>query len=257
MKYLRYYSRLFSMCFMDQLANRANFTTWAIINVFTIVTYTIFFSVIFSGVNNINGWSEKQVLTVFGTGLLVQGLGSMTFFCFMYTFGEDIVKGNFDFKMLKPMNIHFLAAMPYLDLEDITVVPLALIVLVYALQTVSLFGVVLYLGLIICALILLFSLITIVESLAFKAVRIDDAYHFIWSIIGSSKYPIKPILNIFPLLGGFLFPMIMIASVPAEVLFGRYEWNWIAASVISAIILFIFSRWVFQKALLDYSSASS
>jgi ABC-2 type transport system permease protein len=257
MKYLKYYFRILSMCLMDQLANRANFITWAIINLFSVATYLVFFNVIFSGVKNINGWTQNQALAVYGAGLFVQGLGSMLFFCFMYFFSEEVAKGNFDFKMLKPIDTLFLAAVPYVDLEDITIIPLGLMVLAYSVPNISLFGLLLFLVLVVSALLIIFSTITFVESFMFKAVKADSFSDFMWSIVHSSKYPIKPIINMFPILGGALFPMVMIATVPAEALFGRYEWNWIIATIMLGVAMFIISRRLFQRGILEYSSASS
>lgn len=257
MKYLRYYFRMFKLCAMDQMANRGNFLTWAFIYLITVAVYLIFFRVIFSGTTAINGWTEKQALLVYGTSMLVQGLGSMTFFSFMYFFSDDIAKGRFDFKLLKPMNSLFLAAFPYIDLEDFTTIPLAILVIIYSWPAATALGLVTYVFLIFCALIFLFSLLTIVQSMAFKTTQVSNSRDAFWTMLTSARYPAKMMLTNFPNVLVILFPMILISSVPAEALFGRLQWNWIAASVLTAAFLFFLSRWVFQNALKNYSSASS
>lgn len=257
MKYFKYYCRLFSMCFMDQLANRTNFITWGLILTLMVTIHLIFFKLIFGSNVIINGWSQAQVLSVYGTAILVRGLGSLTFFSFMYRFSDDIRNGAYDFKLLKPMNPHFLAAIPYIDLEDIMTIPLSLIVIFYSFPGFNILNLLMYLILIFAALTILFSIITLIESTAFKTINVNSATDGIWSLVNSAYYPMKATISFIPQSVIFLFPAILLSSIPAEVLFGRYEWNWILASVIMAGGLFIISRKVFQNALRDYSSASS
>ncbi len=130
-KYFRYYFRLFGMNLMDEMANRENFFAWFVIHSLSLLTYILFFEIIFSQVSVINGWTKYQVMLVLGIGSLITGLGSMTFFSFMYSFARDIANGDFDYKLAKPLDIHFLSAFCWVDLEDIIVVPNSIILIIY------------------------------------------------------------------------------------------------------------------------------
>ncbi|MDO8515327.1 MAG: ABC-2 family transporter protein, partial [bacterium] len=123
MKYFKYYLNIFKMNIMDQLANRENFFVWILVHTISLVSMFIFFKLIYSQIKAINGWTEYQSLLVLGVGNLIAGLGSATFFSFMYSFGRDIEMGDYDLKLLKPLDAHFLAAFSWVDAEDLAAIP--------------------------------------------------------------------------------------------------------------------------------------
>lgn len=259
-RYLSYYFRIFQISFMNEMTDRVNFLTWGVVHTVALLTFVVLFKIIFSQISEINGWSQYQVLLVLGIGTLIGGLGSLTFFSFMYDHPQEVRNGDFDFKLTRPLDVHFQAAFSSIDIDDLSVVPSGIILIIYSLTKLSGFtfsGLVIFLILLVCSMLILFSILTLLESLAFKFIAIDSLMNFYWSMVNVTKDPIKAYKNFSVILTAFLLPVALISSVPAEVLFGKYEWNWIATSIISAVVLFIFSRWIFQRALHDYSSASS
>ncbi len=260
-KYLKIYTRIFKLSAMNEMINRENFWTWAIIHSLTMVSMILFFKIIYGGTSSINGWTEYQSLLVLGVGSLVTGLGSLTFFPFMYNFGRDIDEGDLDMRLLKPLDILFQSAFNLVDFEDFIVVPNSLLLIVYALWKLHpshlLINIIGFIPIFISGMVILFSLLTLIQSLAFKLIKVDSVASFYWSIVNISKYPAKAIKGIGLIGTTLLVPIAVISSLPAEILFGRWDWIWIVGSIISAIILFILSRWVFMSSLRHYSSASS
>ena len=55
----------------------------------------------------------------------------------------------------------------------------------------------------------------------------------------------------------FIVPVAFLTTVPAEVMLGRTQINWILGSGILAVISFIFSIFFWRFALRFYTSASS
>lgn len=259
-RYLFHYFRIVKICFMDEMTDRVNFFTWIVVHAVSLLTFIIFFQIIFSQVREINGWNQYQVLLTLGIGTLIGGLGSMTFFAFMYDHPRDVKNGNFDFKLTRPLDVHFQAAFSTVDVDDLSVIPGAIILIVYSLAKLPGFtwiNLIPFLILLTCSMTILFSILTLFESLAFKFITIDAVINFYWSIVNVTKNPIKAYKNFSIILSAVLLPIALISSVPAEVLFGRYEWGWITGSIITAIALLIISRKVFMFALEQYSSASS
>jgi len=246
---------------MSEISNRENFFTWMAIHTVSLLTIFIFFKIIFQSTSNINGWTEYQTLLVLGIASLITGLGSLTFFSFMYHFGLEIQKGEFDMKLVKPIDVHFLSSFYWVDFEDVIIIPNSLILIVYSLINLNppylLINFFVFILLILSSLVILFSALTLIQSLALKLVRVDSVANFFWSMVNISRYPTKAIRGISTIAAVLLAPVALISSVPAEVLFGRFEPVWILTSLISAVILFILSRRVFMSALRHYSSASS
>ena len=260
-KYIKHYLRIFKLSVMDNMVHRENFFTWAVIHTISLVSLIIFFRVIYQGTTNINGWTEYQSLLVLGIGTLVTGLGSLTFFSFMYEFGREIVDGRFDMRLIKPLDIQFQSMFTWIDIEDFINVPTSLLLITYAIWKINpphlLINIGGFIVMLTSGMIILLSLLTLIQSLAFKFIKVDSVANFYWSVVNISKYPAKAIKNIGVVGAILLAPIAIISSVPAEVLFGRWEPTWIAGSLVSAVILFVLSRWVFMSSLRHYSSASS
>lgn len=260
-KLLKIYFLLFKLSAMSVLSHKDNFYTWIVVHTVSLLTMLVFFSSVFSKIQSLNGWSQYQTVLVLGIGSLISGIGSLTFFPFMYEFWRKILKGEFDSTLVKPASPLFLSAFSWIDVEDIMVIPNAILLIVFALyklSPVNLFlNIIVFSILLICSMVLLFSIMTLIQSLAFKHVRVNSAIDFYWSMVTVTRYPAKAMKNISVLVWIMVFPIALISSVPAEVLFGRYDWPWIISSIVLSFSLFIFSRWVFYQSLKSYSSASS
>lgn len=261
MKYIKLYLLTLKMNTMDMVANRGNFAVWAVVNVASFIVNIAFFDFIYSQISTINGWNYYQALIVLGVSSIFIGLGSASFFPFFWSFAQQIRNGDFDTKLIKPVDIQFQSAFSWLDLEDIVSFPLGLVIIGFALHHLgfvpSLINVFLFVVLVVNAMVLLFSLATLVLSMTFKFVRVDASAAFFWSIVNISRYPAKAInaTSIFAQM--FVVPLALLTSVPAEVIFGRIEWPWIIGALSSGVVLFIFSRWVFLRSVRNYTSASS
>jgi ABC-2 type transport system permease protein len=69
----------------------------------------------------------------------------------------------------------------------------------------------------------------------------------------------KPLWAVFT----FIVPVLLVVNVPARILaqplHPRAAWEWPLAifAVVATFLCLVFSRWVFQRALISYRSASS
>lgn len=260
-RYIYQYFRMFRLSFMNEMTHRENFFMWGLVHTASFVSMIVFFKIIYLGTTQINGWTQYQALLVLGVATLITGLGSLTFFPFMYNFGKDVQDGELDMKLLKPLSVLFQSAFCWVDVEDIIVAPNALILMVFSLWKLSpeyiSFNIILFILMLISSMILLFSVLTLIQSLALVLIRVDFIAGFFWSIVNMTKYPAKAIKNISQVGLILLVPAAIISSVPAEVLFGRYDWPWIITSLVFSSFLFWLSKKVFYSSLRHYSSASS
>lgn len=260
-RYLRHYIRIFKLSLMNQVEFRGNFLMWTIVHTIILFSMIVFFQIVYMSVPSINGWSHYESLMVLGVSSLIIGLGSLTFFPFMYNFGQDVAEGNLDMRLTKPLDVHFQSAIVWVDIEDLSIVPTSVILIVFALIKLKPAHLLLNLTmgsvLIVASLVILFSILTLIQSLALKHVRADSVANFYWSLVTIGKYPTKAIRTISIFASIMLIPIALISSVPAETLFGRFDWLWIAGSIVSAVVLFVVSRKIFIASLRNYSSASS
>jgi len=185
----------------------------------------------------------------------------LLFFPFMYGFSREIQNGEFDLRLARPLNILFLSAFRWVDIEDLIATPNAILLVAYAtwkLQPTNIFiNIVGYIILLFSSLLFLFSILTIIQSLAFRAIQVNAVTDFYLSIVSVTKYPAKAIKNVSQIILCALIPLAIISSVPAEVLMGKWEPIWIIGSLSTSVLTFIISYWIFKSSLRSYSSASS
>lgn len=260
-KYLKYYFLIFKMCAMDLMIHRANYVTWAFVHLVSFAVNIAFFKIVYSQISSINGWTIGQVLMVMGVSTLIGAFGSLTFFPFFWGFSADIRNGDFDLKLIKPIDVHFQSAIQWIDLEDMINLPLGIGLIIYSLAvlkiTITFPSLLLGSLLIICSLLMLLSLATLILSTAFRFVRTDAAMNLFWSVVNISRFPAKAIKGVSQFALILLIPVALITSVPAEVFMGKFDWPWIIGSLVSGVGLFAFSRYVFMSGIKRYSSASS
>ena len=246
---------------MGEMTYRASFLLWALIHTLTLIINIVFFSIVYDNIPQINGWDYNKTLVLLGTSQLLIGIGGATFFCFMYEFNRLIRTGNLDFLLTKPLDIQFLSTIRAVDIEDLIIIPNAVLVLIIAVARLEVSNLALniigYTLLVISSLIILYAITLMIQSLAFKAIKVTFAEWLIWNIIMQGQYPIKIFQGSLRLIFMLVIPIGLITTVPAEVLMGIFDWKWIGASLGFAISLFIISRKIFLLGLRSYSSASN
>ena len=260
-KYFYLYLRTFKQSLMTEMQYRVNFFTWVTIHSVNIIVQILFFRIIYQNIDQINGWTFYQVLLVLAVHKCVITIGSLTFFPVMYQFANKIKTGDFDLQLIKPVSPLFLATFSWVDIEDFQNLINSLILMTVCLTQLKPISLIpnLFLGVIMMffALLFLFSLLVSLQSLAFRFINVINVRYFFWSFINMSEYPAKAIIRVPSIIRALLFPAILISSVPAEVLFGRWELGWIIGIASVSITLFFLSRQFFYHQLKMYSSASS
>jgi ABC-2 type transport system permease protein len=259
-KYIKVYIYIFKMSWMDKAAYRFNFFIWFVINFLILVISILFFSIIFGNAFEVNGWNYEKSLILIGITNLMFGIGAITYYPFMYTFSGNIQSGKLDFKLIKPLDIQFLATIPFCDVEDVMLLINSLIIFIYTLPKISstgFFEVLAFLILFLSSNIILYSIVTLFQTIAFKVVKIQSLTEIIWNVVSIGKFPVKIFDGILRTLFMIIIPAGLLITVPAEVLTGTYDWKWIATSLILAILLFVISRKAFLNGIKHYSSASS
>ena len=248
--------------FLKRLAYPANFWLFFVSLIISIFFNLFFLKVIFGWVGNLQGWNYFQALLVAGSMLLIDG---MMWVCFGYLHDlkNQIHSGTLDFLLTKPKNSQFLISSQRGDLEDILRVIIGMAILFYATKNLGLwrwemldnvfwYGVVL-----LCGLIMLYSLTLMLNCIAFWTIEASMSFFVLESLTRSAQYPTDIFRQVW-LRGLFTFaiPLAFLATVPAKVLLFGFGW-WVLGAVILAIIFFLLSHWVWKKGLAKYSSASS
>ena len=239
-----------------------------------------FYLLIFFHVKSIGvatGWGANEFYVFLATTWIVNSIVQSFLMPNAQEFSELIRTGGLDFALLKPIDTQFLVSFRKVEWASLSNLVAGIIILIYALVQLSgrqdppwewntgLFC--LYVVYLACGVCMFYSLIVCLAATSIWMGRNQSLYDFWFYLTNFARYPMEiyqsgwglPLWYVFT----FILPILVIINVPARLLaqplVPRQGWEWglAAFAFVATIASLAISRWVFQRALRSYSSASS
>ncbi len=259
---------------------RMNFILQCISSVSWTLMNVGFYLIIFAHTDMIgpeSGWGKYEFFVFLATTWLVNSV--VQAFCMpnAQEFSELIRTGNLDFALLKPIDTQFLISFQKVEWAALSNFVAGIVLLVIALWQLTSRAVEplivtpwtlgLYVLYMMCGVAILYSLMISLASTSIWLGRNQTLYNFWFYITNFARYPME-IYNRgwgVPLWGFFTFvvPVLIVVNVPARVLAqplypkSSLEWPLALFALLATVCCIRGSRWVFQRALGSYRSASS
>ena len=239
-----------------------------------------FYLIVFHHVKSIGvatGWGANEFYVFLATTWIINSLVQAFLMPNAQEFSELIRTGGLDFALLNPIDKQFLISFRKVEWSSLSNFVLGLIILVYAMLQLSFRSdppwtvgpglIILYIAYIVCGVVLLYSLMICLAATSIWLGRNQSLYDFWFYITNFSRYPMEIYQSGWgvPLWYAFTFavPILVVVNVPARLLsqplVPRQPWEWglMAFAPLATIASVFLSRWVFQRALKSYASASS
>lgn len=262
-RYLKVLGVFYKAAILTDLEYRANFVTHVLLSLVggaaTIATVGIFF-LHTDRLGRDQSWSFHEALIVIGLFQLFIGLVDTFITPNVQEFTEHIRLGTMDFILTKPLNSQFHASLRRINLWRFADALIGAGVIAYALSRLPApppDRFLLFLGLAVCAAIMLYSLVMLLITSAFWFVQLENVMELLFTFYEAGRFPV----TIFPawlrLVLTFVVPIAFITTIPAEVLLGRRTAEIALAAVAIAAILFTACALYWRFAVRHYSSASS
>jgi ABC-2 type transport system permease protein len=206
------------------------------------------------------GYTTDQVIVFFLTYQLIDIIAQMLFRG-VYTFGQLIRTGEFDFLMAKPMSPLFRALTGRPDVDDaIFLIPTLAVswwVLAQLNVTITVTSAVWYVLLLMNSLLIVAGLHIIVLALGVLTMEVDN---LIWTYRDLSRlgqFPVTMYLEPMRTALFFILPIGFMVTIPAQILMGLPPTYSVLITTIMGVTFFWGSLWFWNWALRKYSSASS
>jgi ABC-2 type transport system permease protein len=242
---------------------------WVMMNIGFYLLIFKYTSQIGPGTSAGEAWDKYQFFVFIATSMFINSIVQMFFMTNADEFSELIRTGGLDFALLKPIDTQFLISLRKIEWSSFSNFLVAAALMIYALPRVAgfhltIWQVVLYPIYVAAGVVILYSLTIVLAALSVWLGRNTSIYDFWFYITTFSRYPMEiysgPIGNWLRIGFTFVLPVLIVVNVPARMLAKplRAEYAPLALFAIAATIgSFVASRWVFQRALLSYRSASS
>ncbi len=244
--------------------------SWSLMN---LAFYALVFNLMYrEGRYDIAGWGQYEFFVFIATTIFVNSLVEAFFMDNAEELSELTRTGGLDFALLKPIDTQFLVSLRKINWSGLTKLVLVAGLLAYSLPRidglrVTPLAVVLYLLYVVLGTLILYSVMIALAATSIWLGRNQSLYDFWFYITNFSRYPMeiydgpygRPLRHVFT----FVVPILVVINVPAAILAKPLseenpERMWLAGFAILATAASLAgSRWVFQRALLSYRSASS
>jgi ABC-2 type transport system permease protein len=259
---------------------RANFIIDSVASLCWMLANLGFYRLIFHYTDSIGkstGWGEYEFYAFLSTTLLINSLVQAFFMPNAEEFSEMIRTGALDFALLKPIDTQFLISLQRIDWSSLMNFFAGIVLLIVSLiklthqpvnpLDLSPVMVLLYTFYVLCGVMILYSLMIALAATSIWLGRNQTLYDFWFYITNFSRYPREIYSGPWgrPLQWSFTFiiPVLVVVNVPARIIaqplrvVTTQDWLLNGFALLATAGSFAVSRWIFQRALFSYRSASS
>jgi ABC-2 type transport system permease protein len=245
-----------------QMMHKEVFFGGFFVNLSLFIVQLLFFKIIYSNINVIDGWTQYQIIFFIGTYNLINNIAMMLFYFGINKIPRLIRSGKMDFYLLKPCNSLLYISFENFDFSSFPMVMFSIVIIIYAALmeniTLTAQNIILYLCFLILMCILYYDLLVLVRCVAFFTIDISGLENVEWSLTElTMKIPGTAFKSFFKLLFCIIIPYGLISTVPSYMFFHTVDWN---SVILVLIIVFVFSAityFAWKFSVRHYRSASS
>jgi len=217
------------------------------------------------------GWGKYEFFLFLSTTLLVNSVVQCLFMTNADELSEMIRTGSLDFALLKPIDTQFLVSLQRIDWSALGNLAFGLCLMGYAFARLGYLPgpaeIAWYLLYVACGVAILYALMISLAASSVWLGRNQNLYDFWFYITNFARYPREIYRGTYgdPLRWFFTFiiPVLVVINVPARFLVRPLrpqtpeDWLVPAFALLAALASLAASRWIFNRALASYRSASS
>jgi len=218
-----------------------------------------------------SGWGKYEFFLFLATTLLVNNIVQVLFMSNADEFSELIRTGSLDFALLKPIDTQFLVSLQRIDWSSVGNLVFGLGLMAFAFAKLEYLPgpveIALYLVYVACGVAIMYALMIGLAASSVWLGRNQNLYDFWFYITNFARYPREiyrgkygdPLRWLFT----FIIPVLVVINVPARFLVQPLrpqtleDWLLPAFALVAAIGSLAACRWIFNRALVSYRSASS
>lgn len=242
-----------------QIASRAGALIFLLGKFLRFGFFFFFLFVLLSHTKTLEGYTSAQIFLFYLTFNLIDSIPQMLW-REVYRFRQQVVSGDFDYYLVKPISVLFRSLVGGSDILDIPLIFIIIILIVITgshISGVTPIGIFLYCILTVNALVIAFAFHVVVVSLGILTTEVDNAIMLYRDITQMGRFPVdiykEPLRGILT----FAIPIGIMMTVPAKVLMGFFSWQIVVISMGVGALFLSFSLKFWNYAIKSYSSASS
>lgn len=261
-RYARLWISFFKNCLAREIEFRAHFILYFLVDVAWYGVQIALFEVLFLYTPSIGGLSKNDMTIFLGTLFIVDGINMMMISTNFWRFPHYVTSGELDFYVIKPVSPFFMVFFRYANIGSCLNLLTAVAFLIYGLQgsdiTLSVGMVALYLLMMVSGTVILLAMQACMAAVSIFLVNAEGVQHIFHALYQFAMKPESIYGKTARRMFLTAFPMALIASVPARVLYDATLSPYLVLWQLGATVLFIvISIRFFTWSLKYYTGASS
>jgi ABC-2 type transport system permease protein len=216
--------------------------------------------VMFRYAGSLGGWTFHQALALYGIYLLLEEFAGGFLAFNIGSLPELIRRGDLDFILLKPVDSQLQVSIRHFRVVGLPAYLLALGILIYAMVamgSLTVANILLLVGFLVCAMLIMYAIWSLLHTLAFWLVRIENISQVFFAVFRTARFPIGAFPAAMQVVFTVVVPIAFLTTVPASAAAGILDWRLGAAAPLIALAGLWSSHLFWKFALRHYTSASS
>lgn len=246
---------------MKMIEYRTSFIFWSVVSLFWTFFNLFFFYIITDISDTLGGWTKSELFIVVGIFMIFEAFIWSFFYRNMGLYTKSIFDGSLDLILTKPVDPQYLLSVQDNSYTNILRFLIGVVVLITSVQQLpiqpSIVQVLLFVISLGIGLVMIYSCWFILATFAFWIEKLDNINEAFVSAREMFRVPKTVYTGVFAFIFTILIPLLLITTVPAEVLIGRASWQWLVFQLITTAIFFVIARKFFLFSIKKYSSAGS
>jgi ABC-2 type transport system permease protein len=240
---------------------KSNFILWIIVDLSWFGLQLSFIQFLYLQVDTVAGWGKWDMVVLVTTNYLVQQIFQMLFLTNLTKLPELIRTGRLDFFLAQPGPAQFLVSTRFFEQGSVVNVFVSAIVCAIAVAhlgfRLSVPGLLLFPTLVLFGVLIHYSLMLMLMSLAFWMTRAQGFINAYYNVFQIARLPREAFRGLTRVVFTWGVPLLLIANVPARTLLhGLRPLDLAGMAAATGALLFLSSA-VFQAGVRRYGSASS
>ena len=251
----------FKVGVLNELQYRVNFVVQLFQSAIALVVGLLVLALVYSHTDELNGWSQSELLCVLGIQILMGGAIKTYIQPNMMRLIEDVRDGKLDYALTKPEDSQVLVSIREVRIWQVVDLFSGFVVLGFGLSRITTdvgpvdalaFGVALLFGA-----VMIYCFWLVIATGAFWVVNMWHAVELFDGIFQTGRWPVGIYPGWLRYSVTFLVPIAFAVTVPAQAVTSRLEWPTLLLAAAFAVVLFAFTRWFWRFGLRRYSGASA
>lgn len=246
---------------MNELQYRANLVVQLFQSLLALATGLAVLGLVFHQVNQLNGWSQAQLVVLLGVFTLMGGITRTVIQPSMAQLMEEIRDGKLDHLLAKPVDAQLLASVRGVRVWQAVDVAIGIVLVGIGMarlnQPVPLTALLGFLVALLLGVVMLYCFWMIVSTTAFWFVQIEKLADMVEGVYQAGRWPTAIYPAWLKVVVTFVLPVAFAVTLPAQAITARDSGLALLGEAVLATAFFVGARLFWRLGLRHYSGASS